>query len=328
MIKTSTVSLERFKNAVGFTATYSCRWGNTRKAAIEKITTKGTDAEEDKKGKTRLQLKKQLIVSPDYDAIKSFMGELRAWTYGRTVPSFFKEGFQLCGLGGIDEIETRMRKAVREELPALIESFVAAYPAQIQEARTVLEPIGQFNALDYPAAEEMRGMFDISWNWIAFVTPAGLPEELRKAEEDKLQRQFADAGEQITLALRESFQKLIVHATDKLRTEPGEKIKTFRDSTIGNILEFIETFQNRNITNDAELAILVSKAKELLGGVTAQKLRDYASVRDTTLNQFTEIQKTLDGLIVEKKGRKFNLDEPEVPATTTETPAQGDLVAA
>src|SRR3954469_7485223 len=125
MIKTSTVSLDRFKNAVGFTATYSCRWGNTRKAAIEKITlTKGEqDAgqkQEEAKAKTRMQLKKQLIVSKEYDAIKSFMGELRQWVYGRTVPSFFKEGFQLCALGGIDDIEKRMRKAVREELPALI----------------------------------------------------------------------------------------------------------------------------------------------------------------------------------------------------------------
>lgn len=338
MIKTSTVSLERFKNAVGFTATYSCKWGNTRKAAIEKIAlTKGTqDAEqkqEEAKAKTRMQLKKQLIVSPEYDEIKSFMAEIRSWTYRQTVPSFFKEGFQLCGLPAIDVIETRMRKAVRDELPNLVQKFIDAYPAQIAEARTVLEPVGQFNALEYPAPEEMRSQFDISWNWITFTVPDQLPEALRKEEQDKLERQFADASQEITLALRVAFQKLIAHAADKLKVEPGDKPKKIFDSMIGNVQEFIDTFANRNIMNDTELAVLISKAKEMLIGITPQKIRDLPIVRDETAKKFDAIKTTLDGMITTTKGRKFNVDADDEPSqepaqTSAEAPAQGELAAA
>lgn len=353
MVKTSTVDLERFKNAVGFTATFAAKWGNTRKANIDKVTLEKeakTVAEamqpnandpsksQQKNAKERMQLKKQLIRSPEYEAIKSFYGEIATWIRTRTVPSFWKEGFRLVGLSGVNEIQSRLEKAQRAELPELVDKFLAAYPAQIEEARAVLEPVGQFNRLEYPSVDEMRTTFDISWNWIAFSTPAGLPEELRKTEEDKLQRQFADASEQITTALRESFATLISHANDRLKTEPGEKPKIFKDSMIGNILEFIETFQNRNITNDAELAILVGRAKEVLAPngktVSPQKLRDYAATREETAKQFAEIQTTLDGMITTSKGRRFNLEPDdqtaaaETPQTSAEAPTAGELVTA
>lgn len=345
MIKTSTVSLERFKNAVGFSATFSRKWGNTRKAKIEKITlVKGQEVteetkQEEAKAKKRMRLSKDLIESPEYEAIKAFYGELTRWIDSKTVPSFFRDGFKLCGLGGIDEIQTRMERALRpsqsldpekKQLPDLVEDFIKAYPAQVEDARSVLEPVGQFNPLEYPAPEEMRRMFDISWNWIAFTVPEALPESLRKAETDKMERQFADASEEITLALRVGFQELIAHAADKLKTEPGEKPKRLYDTTISNVQEFIDSFQNRNITNDAELAVLVSKAKEILIGVTPQKLRDYAATRAETANKFAEVKATLDGMITTVKGRKFNFDEPdqEPAQQSAEAPAQGELAAA
>lgn len=352
MVKTSTVDLERFKNAVGFTATFSAKWGNTRKANIDKVKLEksattvaeamtGEDATkaEEKKAKARMQLKKFLIVSPEYDAIKSFYGELSNWIRLRTVPSFWKEGFRLVGLGGVNEIQSRMEKAQREELPALVEKFLEAYPGQIEEARAVLAPVGQFNALEYPSAQEMRNAFDISWNWIAFTVPEMLPESIRKSEQDKLEKQLTDAAQEITLALRGAFAELIDHVTERLKVEPGEKPKTFKDTLIGNVLEFIDTFQTRNITNDAELAILVGKARDVLipangKPVSPQKLREYAATREETAQKFAEIKATLDGMITTTKGRKFNLeseDAPtaaEAPQTPAEAPAQGELVPA
>lgn len=351
MVRTSTVDLERFKNSVGFTATFSAKWGNSRKANIDKVTLEkeaktiaeaqaGTEAtkSEQKKAKERLQLKKQLIRSPEYDAIRSFYGELAIWVRSRTVPSFWKEGFRLVGLSGVNDIQSRMEKAQRDELPALVEKFLAAYPGQIEEARAVLEPVGQFNRLEYPSVEEMRSAFDISWNWIAFTVPEQLPESIRKAETDKLERQLMDAGEQITLALRVGFKELIDHATERLKVDPGEKPKTFKDTLIGNIMEFIDTFQSRNITNDAELAILVSRAKEIIAPsngkpLSPQKLRDAAMTREETAKQFAEIQATLDGMITTTKGRKFNLEPDgespaEAPQPSAEAPTQGELAAA
>ena len=43
--------------------------------------------------------------------------------------------------------------------------------------------------------------------------------------------------------------------------------KRFYDSTITNITDFLQSFQERNITNDTELAALVAKAQSVLVGI-------------------------------------------------------------
>lgn len=303
-MSTQTIDLNRFKNAVGFTTTFS-RWGNRRKGNIAKITT-NEDTTKDKQTKERLHLTKELIKAKEYENICTFLGGLQKWIYEQTVPSFFKQGFQLVGLDGIETIEARMRKA-QTELADLVAKLVAVFPAKIEEARLKLGE--QFNERDYPSTRELPQMFSISWNWISFTVPEGLPEELRKAEQDKMEKQFADAGEQILQALRESFKQLVSHAVDKLTVEPGEKPKVFRDSMIGNVQAFIDTFSQRNMMGDVELAQLVAQAKQVLIGVTPQKLRDYATVKDSTREQFAKIQSELDKIITERPARKFDFSE-------------------
>lgn len=321
MIQTRTVDLNRFKNAVGFTATFSC-WGNSRKANLAKMRASADNAD-DNKAKARLKLSKVLIVSAEYEAIKSFLAELRAWVYTRTVPSFFKEGFQLCGLEGIADIERRFKKAIQVDLPTLVDNFLEAYPQQIEEARAALDPAGQFNRADYPGTDEMRRFFAINYNWVAFTVPDQLPPELRQQEQEKLERQFADAGEQIKTALRAGFAELIAHATERLTVQPGDKPKVFRDTLVGNISEFIETFNSRNLMNDIDLAQLVNKAKEVLQGVTPQKLRDDEGIKINVAQQFEAIKGTLSTMIVEKPSRKFELEEEPTaePLAATEPAA-------
>jgi len=304
MNTTKTIDLERFKNAVGFTATFR-KWGNSIKGNLAKITT-DDDKRKDEDTKQRLRLVKKLIVSPEYEKIVSFQGGIARWIYSQSVPSFFKEGFQLVGLGGVQTIENRMRKAQAEQAE-LVKALVAAYPSQVLEAEKKLG--AQYNATDYPPADYLPQAFSIEWNWIAFTVPDGLPAELRQAEQDKLSRQFADAGEQITKALRVAFAELISHATEKLTVPAGEKHKVFRDTMIGNIMDFIETFNQRNLMGDVELANLVGQAKDVLQGVTPQKLRDYSKDRDTTRVAFEGIKAKLDAMIVTEPGRTFELGD-------------------
>ena len=296
----ATVDLNRFKNAVGFTATFKV-WGNTRKANMANVTTEAD--------KRRLKLSKQLIEADEYDRIKSYMSELRQWIYGRTVPSFFKDGFQLCSLTAVETIESRMKKAIREDLPPLVAALQLAYPNKVEEAKAALAD--QFKATDYPSEDDLARAFGITWNWIAFTTPEALPPELRQAEEDKLKKQFADAGEQILEALRTSFQELLSHALDRL--QPGEdgKAKVFRDSLIGNIQEFLDTFSSRNLMNDTELAALVDKAKTVLTGNAGDpnKIRKLGSVREEAAAKFAEIKTALDGMIETRKARQFDLED-------------------
>jgi len=292
-----TFDTNKLKDAVGFTLQLRC-WGNRRKADMAQVT---TDAE-----KGRMRLSKELIQAEEFDAIKSFFGELRGWVYLRTVPSFFREGFQLASLKAVEEIEARMKKA-EGELKELVDKLIAVYPAKIDEAKAALQ--SQFNPADYPPEEVLRGTFAIGWNYVSFSTPDALPPELRKTEAEKLQKQMADAGEQITEALRAGFQELITHAVERLTPGDDGKSKTFRDSIVGRIQEFLDTFSNRNLLGDKELEALVGKAQEVLVGVSPESLRKNAEVRESTLAEFKKISAGLDEFVETRKARRFDLED-------------------
>jgi hypothetical protein len=306
MNQTKTVSLDRFKGAVGFTLLLR-RWGNARQGSLANITTT-EDVAQDKKTKERIKLTKKLIQSKEYEAICTFQGGLRQWIYSRTTPSFFREGFQLVKLEGVDGIEKRL-EAARDELSELVATLCLVFPGQVEEAKEALGDL--FSERDYPATEDLERLFSIDWNWIAFTVPEGLPEELRQKEQDKLERQFSDAGEQITQALRSGFLELIQHASKRLESGPGEKPKIIRDTMIGNIKEFIETFSQRNLMNDADLQLLVNRANDILNGVTTQKLRDSNDLREKLKAEFDDVNAKLSTVIVEKKGRSFDLSVEE-----------------
>lgn len=299
MQATRTIDVNRFKNAVGLTTT-SHLWGVRRKADLSKVDTATAD-------KSRLALSKVLIQCEEYEAIKSAFGSLTAWIYGRTVPSFFKKGFQLASVQAVPEIEEELNAFATVRLPVLVQEFANVYPAKVDEARAALGD--QFKASDYPTVAELPGLFSLEWYWIAFTTPEALPPELRQQEEDKLKQKFADAGDQIIEALRASFLELIAHATDKLTVGEGEKPKVFRDSLIGNIQDFIGTFNSRNLMNDAELAALVEKAKGVLVGAEPEKLRKNQDTRAAIAAKFAEIKANLDGMITTRKGRNFDFSE-------------------
>lgn len=304
MITTKTVNLEQFKNAVGFTLARS-RWGNRRATSMAKVKTTD-DVQQDEKTKERMRLTKMLIEAEEYDKIVQFQEGLRRWILERTVPSFFRDGFQLTKLEGVEVIESRMRKA-QDELSILVDALIEIYPIKVEEARSVLG--AHFSESDYPDEDRLRKTFSLSWNWIAFTVPEGLPLELRQAEQDKLERQFADAGQQITHALRLAFQKLIAHAADVLATPAGEKPKVFRDSVVGNIAEFINTFNQRNLMNDAELAQLVTQAKEILVDATPQKMREQMDTKKSVADQFAAINAKLATMVIEPPSRTFELEE-------------------
>lgn len=293
-----TCNTDLFKNTCALTVTFR-QWGNRRKGNLAQV---DTDAD-----KSRLKLTKELITAKEYDEIQTFLNETRGWIMSRTMPFLgFKKGIYLAKVDFVPEVEKELPKRI-ETLTAMIDRLVYVFPEKVNEAREKLN--GQFDYKDYPKAEDLYSYFGIEWNWIAFQVPENLPAELRAAEEKKLAAKFEECEQEITLALREGFKQLMDHCVEKLKVEPNGKPKIFRDSLIGNVLEFIDTFKARNLTNDADLEILVDKAKSLVQGIKPEDLRKDMTLRDKMAKQFKEVQGELDKMIVEMPSRKFKFDE-------------------
>lgn len=291
-----TVNVELFSKCVGFTLTVR-KWSNARKASLENVTVNAD--------KSRLRMSKRLIVADEYDAILSHIGETCRHIDRLAVPSFFKRGFHLVGNEAVPQVEEYCQHR-KEELALLVEKLAEVYPTKIVEAGEALRD--EFDPSNYPDVMRLIQMFSMSWNFVAFGVPESLPAELFAIEKERQEKMWAEASDQIMLSLRESFGKLIKVAKNQLTTEPGEKKKKIFESMLGNIHEFIETFNHRNITNDTELGNLVNKAKKVLEGVSIEKLRKDDNLKDAMQAEFASMSEIITGMIETTPVRSFDFE--------------------
>jgi hypothetical protein len=188
-----------------------------------------------------------------------------------------------------------------------VDKFIAIYPDKVKAAKGQL--IEQFDLDDYPDPNDLRNEFSIENYWVSFSTPENLPAEFKKAEADKLSKKMTDAADCITQALREGFLKLVTKAAEAMTPVAGEKPKKFYDAYVENIVGFIDTFQQRNLTNDLELEKLIAQAKSIIDDPTMKDVRKDIEVRGEIGKKFQALAESMDGMVVEKKKRKFDFSE-------------------
>ena len=284
------------------------RWGNRKQADMTNVKFED-DVVKDAAVKKRVKGTKRLIVGEEIDAVVNYQNDLRKWVLNRCNPSFFRKGVYIAGLDIVEQIDDRLRLSLSTMKETLIPTLQEAFPRLKEKAKEDLN--GQYREDDYPATDIIPNLYGIEWGWIQFDVPKRLPEEIRMEEEKKIKKRFEEAGQQIIDALRWSFRELISHATERLTVAGNEKPKIFRDSLVENFKEFCDTFQSRNIFNDAELAKLVVKAQEVVQGVDAETLRENLDVRKVAADKLDKINRTLQSMAIEKPTRKFDLEEED-----------------
>jgi hypothetical protein len=274
------------------------RLGNTRKVSTSQI-----EVDSDK---ALLRVSKHLIDSAELRQITNFDSEVRRYLYHTCLP--FEVGIHLCPFPLLEQVEGRLRK-LAEDRQGLVAAFLAAYPALCHEAATRLRAL--YNPQDYPPLEYVRGQFGFTWQYVSF----GVPEQLREistriweGEREKAAQVMAEAAEEIQQVLRVAMGELVAHMRDRLKDGPEGKPLTFKESTVAKLVEFLGTFEFRNVADDGELQGLVEKARTLLAGVTTDELRTTADVRSRVQQGMAEIAADLDTMIVKKPGRKFRFE--------------------
>lgn len=273
--------------------------GNTRKVSTAQIE---ADADKD-----LLRVSKRLVDSAELKAITRFDGEIRRYLYSICLP--FEIGIHLLPITALEMVEHRLRKFAVDRRQ-LVQAFLAAYPSLCQDAATRLR--GLYNPTDYPAAEEVAREFGFSWQYVSFGVPEqlqGISREVWEQEREKAAVRMAEASTEIQVVLRETMAKLVQHMADRLKVGPDGKPLRFKETTVENLVEFLMNFEFRNVTDDNELQELVSQARDLMQGVTADDLRTTGDLRSKLQQGMTGIAAQLDTLLVRTGGRKFRFDE-------------------
>jgi hypothetical protein len=283
-------------------------WGVTRKVstATVDVSEAGTSVPVPPQA---LRLSKRLLACPEYDAIMSADGEIRRRTAEICLP--FRRGMNALPMRLVDRVVGILRAYQDEQRPALVESFCTAYAKAVEQARVDLGPL--YRPDDYPTAAEVREAFRVEWALVELGTPGKLrsvSQALYAAEEAKNKAMWAEAAETMRAAMREAFAQLVASLRERLdgNREDG-KAKIFRDSRVAGLQDWLGLFEDRNVSGDGELAALVSTAKGLLAGVTADTLRRRADIREEVASGLKDIEAVCSTLsVADAPRRKFRLD--------------------
>jgi hypothetical protein len=271
--------------------------GNIRKADKDEITT-NTD-------KARLRLGKQLFDCKEYDDIGTFDSKTDEWIKARAidVDTGFR-GVYVLPVGLRQDVETFMQERA-ERRAGLVDQFMAVYDDQRERGRATLN--GMFRDYDYPVASATRAKFTMTWQYLEFGVSKNLPPEEYAKAVAAMEQRFATMETECRLTLRETCAELCQHLADTLTPAADGTKKRFFTSSVTNLVEFLDLFAKRDITNDTEMRDLAAKAKAIVSIATPDRLRDDDGMRAQVKTAMEKVRANITTMIETEKRRKFDL---------------------
>ena len=269
--------------------------GNTRKVTTEIL---NTDAD-----KKLLKVQKELLDSPELDAITKADGRIRAFLKDYCLP--YDTGFLMLPNELIDIVAPELQIYAEVTRPALVDTFLAAYPQLCVNASQNLGSL--YNPGDYAGIETVKSKFYFDYQYLSFSVPdVAKYKGLAAQAEKQFQAKLEEASQAVTVLMRQTLLELVDHL--KIALEPsknGKKKKIFA-STVDNIQEFMNTFKARNITNDEDLAKVVNDLQDLIHpGFSVYVLKEDAQFKTDFHGKIADITSQLNGLVEVIPGRKF-----------------------
>jgi len=134
--------------------------------------------------------------------------------------------------------------------------------------------------------------------------------EIYQQEQERVARRFEEAVQLAEQAFIAEFAKLVSHLAERLGNADGGERRIFRDSAVTNLSEFFQRFTALNIRSNQDLDRLVEQAQQLVQGMTPQDLRDDNALRQQIATEMTQVQTTLEGMLVERPRRQIIRSSP------------------
>jgi len=274
------------------------RLGNSRKVSAAKVEV-DTD-------KTLLRISKRLFDCNEYKAISNFDAEVSKYVESVCLP--FEKGIHLCPLPLLQQVDQKLKEFAARR-PALVEAFLSVYPdlcAQAPERHRALH-----DPRDFPSVAEVRQAFSFYWRYVSFGVPDKLRDiasELWDEERSKAAQLLTNAAEEAQQVMRTALAELVQHLAERLQTTDEGKPVRLHKSAVSNLLDFLDTLDFRNVTNDADLKRLADEARALLTGVNMKDLKSTGDLRQRVREGMQQIATQLDSMLV-SRGRKIRFEE-------------------
>ncbi len=279
------------------------RLGTRRKVNTDAIDTKDADAD-------LMHVSAEILKSPELEAIRKHDRETSELLRSRASgPALFKGGVYLIALQLLENTDATLNARLRER-EDLVETFLGAYDKRQRETEQKLGTLA--DRFTWPSLARVRGSFDAKIRYLMLDTPQslkGVSAAIFERERAKAEREWAEALDECKQVLRSAFADLVGHLADRLAPGEDGKRKIFRNSLVKNFDEFVSTFSARNIADDAQLADLVQRARDVMTGVSADDLRDVDALRRDVAAKMAAIKTEIDPLVTDRPTRQYNEDE-------------------
>lgn len=237
---------------------------------------------------------------PAFKEVTAVRGRVLAYWKGCTLP-YPEPGLRLIKQHEIERFNDQMEE-FRVQLDEAVAKLDRHYTDMKDAARRRLGQL--FNPNDYPPA--LTGLFGIQWEFPPIEPPSYLCQlspALYEQEEARVAARFEEAVTLAEQAFIGELSKLVTHLTERI-TGDGEK-KVFRDSAVNNLVDFFDRFRELNVRSNEQLDDLVNQAHRVVRGVGPQDLRDNASLRQQVATQLSQVQSSLDGMLVDRPRRRI-----------------------
>lgn len=303
-----------FDKSIGLMVTFK-RFGVTRRVVSSAIDVQDPlDPEASNVDKALLNVTKLLIDSKELREIVTEDGIFRQYILSRCLPFPLKAGIYLLPVALLQEVDAKLEefKTLRG---VLVQNFLVAYPALVKAAAARLGFL--YSAADYPAVGSVARSFGLEHRYINFSVPGRLQSIDRKIflrEQERAREQWKVAVDEVKLALRAKVKEFVDHLQERLTGtyEDGRragKPKIIHKSYLEKFQDFLNVFDERNITNDQELGVLVQRMRDLVAGKNVEDIRTEDAVRDSLQAGFTQIKVQLDTMVVDRPNRAILIGE-------------------
>ncbi|MCM2371881.1 hypothetical protein [Aporhodopirellula aestuarii] len=239
---------------------------------------------------------------PAFRAATAVKSQASDYWKSMTLP-YVEPGMRLIRRRDVASFDVHMT-SVRAELAEAVEQIEKAYDELVDQARDRLG--GLFDPSDY--ASNLRETFAIEWDYPSCDPPEYLlrvSPQLYYSECARVQRRFDEAVQVAEQAFADELSKLIGHLAERLAGESDGTPKVFRDSALTNLLDFFDRFQRLNIRSNDDLDRLVADAREIVGSVVPQDLRDRTNLRDRVAEQLSQVEASLDDWMTDRPRRSI-----------------------
>ncbi|CAB1062152.1 hypothetical protein D1BOALGB6SA_6928 [Olavius sp. associated proteobacterium Delta 1] len=273
-------------------------WGATRKIKTSHLSRLFTSHE-------WLSANKKLVNPDALRPIKKVVSKARTYLAGVSLP-FPLTGMVFMPKEMISKVDQKLT-SFKSEFNGSVEEFMGNYDRLRETAMVCLGDL--FNEMDYPVS--VLSKFSFVWRFVILDVPNGntaiLAPEVYEREKEKFVQTMEQAREMAVESLREEFAGLVERITERFTDGPDGKPKVFKNSTVTNFYEYFETFKERNIFKDEQLAELVSRAQALLGSHSAAEIRSNDGLKDRIRSDMEAVETAMAEILARPR-RKIILN--------------------